>query len=68
MRGNLFFINLKKIENLSDQIRQDIMDVLNGKKLCIYFDGKQVRQIEKDLNITVTVERIAIFKIQMTSC
>ena len=50
----------KKIENLGDQIRQDIMDVLKGKKLCIHFDGKQVKQIEEDLNITVTVERIAI--------
>ena len=50
----------KKIENLGDQISQDIMDVLKGKKLCIHFDGKQEKQIEEDLNITVTVERITI--------
>ena len=42
---------LKKIENLGDQIRQDIMDVLKGKKLCIPLDGRQVKQIEEDLNI-----------------
>jgi hypothetical protein len=50
----------KKIEELGDKIRQDIMTTLKGKKLCLHFDGKQVKQIEEDLNITVTVERIAI--------
>jgi len=47
----------EKIKNLGDQIRQDIME---RKKLCIYVDGKQVKQIEEDLNITVNVERISI--------
>ena len=56
----LYRKRFKKIENLGDQIREDSLDVLKGKKLCIHFDGKQVKQIEEDLNITVTVERIAI--------
>ena len=50
----------KKIENLGDRTRQDIMGVLKGKKLCIHFDDKQEKQIDKDLNITVAVERITI--------
>lgn len=50
----------KKIEELGDAIRQDVVNTLKGKKLCIHFDGKQVKQIEEDLNITTTVERIAI--------
>jgi hypothetical protein len=32
------------------------MNTLNGKMLCLDFDGKQMKQIE-DLDITVTVER-----------
>ena len=40
----------KKIEELGDKIRQDIMTTLKGKKLCLHFDGKQVKQIEEDLN------------------
>ena len=50
----------KKIEELGDEIRQDIMTTLKGKKLCLHFDGKQIQQIEENLNITVTCERIAI--------
>ncbi len=35
------------------------MNTLKGKRLCLHFDGKRVNQIEVDLDITVTVERIA---------
>jgi hypothetical protein len=35
------------------------MNTLKGKRLCLHFDGKQMKQIEDDLNITITVERIA---------
>ena len=38
----------KKIECLGDQIRQEISDTLKGKRLCLHFDGKQVKQIEED--------------------
>jgi hypothetical protein len=48
----------KKIEELGDESRQDIMNTLKGKRLCLHFDGKQMKQIEDDLDITVTVERI----------
>jgi hypothetical protein len=34
------------------------MNTLKGKSLCLHFDGKQMKQIEDDLDITVTVERI----------
>ncbi len=50
---------IKKIEELGGKSRQDIMNTLKGKRLCIHFDGKQMKQIEDDLDITVTVERIA---------
>lgn len=50
----------KKIEALGDNIRQDIMKTLQGKRLCVHFDGKQVKEIEEDLNITVSIERIAV--------
>ena len=33
------------------------MNTLKGKRLCLHFDGKQMKQIEDDLDITVTVER-----------
>jgi hypothetical protein len=60
----------KKIEELGDKSRQDIMNTLKGKRLCLHFDGKQMKQIEDDLDITVTVERIATYHltlgIQMT--
>jgi hypothetical protein len=50
----------KKIEELGDKIRQDIMKNLKGKRLCLHFDGKRVKkQIEDDLDLTVTVERFA---------
>jgi len=34
------------------------MNTLKGKRLRLHFDGKQMKQIEDDLDITVTVERI----------
>ena len=34
------------------------MNTLKGKRLCLHFDGKHMKQIEDDLDITVTVERI----------
>jgi hypothetical protein len=37
----------KKIEELGDKFRQDVMNTLKGKKLCLHFDGKQVQQIEE---------------------
>ncbi len=35
------------------------MNTLKGKRLCLHLDGTQMKQIEDDLDITVTVERIA---------
>jgi hypothetical protein len=49
----------KMIEELGDKIRQDIMNTLKGKILCLHFDEMRVNQIGDDLDITVTVERIA---------
>ena len=34
------------------------MDTLRGKKLCVHFDGKQVKEVEEKMNIVVSVERI----------
>ena len=50
----------KQIEDLGDKIREKIMDTLKGKHLYLHFDGKQVKQMEKDLKIIVSYERIAI--------
>ena len=50
----------KKVEELGDQIRQDVMNTLKGKKLCLHFDGKQVKEVEEKMNIVVSVERISI--------
>ena len=36
------------------------METLKGKRLVLHFDGKQIKEMEENLNITVTVERIAI--------
>ena len=36
------------------------MDTLKGKHLCLHFDGRQVKQMEQDLKIIVSYERIAI--------
>ena len=46
------------VEELGDKIRQDIINTLKRKRLCLHFDGKQLNQTEDDLDITVTVERI----------
>lgn len=50
----------KTIENLGDWLRSEIMLFLKGKRLMLHFDGKQIQEIHGDLNITVTVERIAV--------
>jgi len=50
----------KTIETLGDKLRVDIIETLKGKRLCLHFDGKLVKQMEEDLNVTVTVERIAV--------
>ena len=42
------------------------MNTLKGKRLCLHFDGKQMKQIEDDLDITVTVERIATVSHHLT--
>ena len=47
------------IEELGDKIRQDIINTLKRKRLCLHFDGKQLNQTEDDLDVTITVERIA---------
>ena len=50
----------QKIEAVGDKLRQEIITTLKGKKLCVHFDGKRVKQIKEDLKITVSVERIAV--------
>lgn len=50
----------KKVEELGSQIVEEIRDTLRGKRLCLHFDGKQVKQIEEEHNMTVSVERIAL--------
>jgi len=50
----------QKIEAVGDKLRHEIITTLKGKKLCVHFDGKRVKQIEEDLKITVSVERIAV--------
>ena len=34
------------------------MNTLKGKRLCVHFDGKRVKELQGDLN--VEVERIAV--------
>ena len=36
------------------------METLKGKRLVLHFDGKQMKEMEDNLNITVTVEKITI--------
>ena len=49
-----------KIQDLGGRIQQEVRDTLKGKRLIVHFDGKQVKQIEENLNITVLTERISI--------
>jgi hypothetical protein len=49
----------KMCEEVGNKIRQYIINTLKGCKLCLHFDGKQVNQMEDDIDITVTVEKIA---------
>ena len=59
-RSTVYRKRFRKIEMEGDKIRSDIVETLKGKRLCLHFDGKQVKQIEEDLGITVNVERIAV--------
>jgi len=54
------------IEELGDKIRQDIINTLKVKRLCLHFDRKQLNQTEDDLDVTVTVERIATVSHHLT--
>ncbi len=54
------------IEELGDKIRQDIINTLKRKRLCLHFDGKQLNQTEDDLDVTVTVERISTVSHHLT--
>jgi hypothetical protein len=54
------------IEELGDKIRKDIINTLKRKRLCFHFDGKQLNQTKDDLDITVTVERIATVSHHLT--
>ena len=46
--------------DLGETLRQDLVDVLKGKKLIVHFDGKLVRQLEEENDLTVNCERIAV--------
>ncbi len=49
----------KKIEEQGDKVRRmPRMNTLKWRSLCLNFDGKQVKQIEDNLDITDTVEKI----------
>ncbi|XP_065681034.1 uncharacterized protein LOC101235214 isoform X1 [Hydra vulgaris] len=55
------FLHRKRIiENLGETLRQDVVNVLKGKKLIVHFDGKLVRQLEEENDLTVTCERIVV--------
>ena len=45
--------------DLGETLRQDLVDVLRGKKLIVHFDGELVRQLEEENDLTVNCERIA---------
>ena len=45
----------KTIKTLGDQLRQDIIETLKGKCLVLHFDGKLVKEISEELNISVTL-------------
>ncbi len=49
-RASVHRKRFKKIEELGDMIRQDIMNTLTGKMLCLHFYKKQVKQTEDDLD------------------
>lgn len=50
----------KKIESKGEMLRVQIMDTLKGKKLVLHFDGKIVKELCEDKNISVECERIAV--------
>ena len=48
-------MNISKRQNSLERI----IDTLRGKRLCIHFDGKQIKEIDEQ-DVAVNVERIAI--------
>ena len=48
------------IQNMGDNLREDIIELLQGKRLVLHFDGKIVREISEEKNISENVERIAV--------
>ena len=36
------------------------METLKGKRLVLHFDSKKIKEMQENLNITVTVERISV--------
>ena len=48
-------MNISKRQNSLERV----IDTLRGKRLCIHFDGKQIKEIDEQ-DVAVNVERIAI--------
>ena len=46
--------------DLGETLRQNVVDVLKGKKLIVHFHGKLVRQLEEENDLTVNCERIVV--------
>jgi hypothetical protein len=45
----------KKIESFREQLRYDVLTI-KGKRLCLHFDDKLVKQLEEDLSVTYYLE------------
>ena len=57
------YVHKKRFEVIKErgnEIREDIIETLQGKRLVLHFDGKLVREISEDKKISVEVERIAV--------
>ena len=50
------------IQEKGNEIRQDVIETLKGKRLVLHFDGKLVQEISEEKNISVKAERIAVGK------
>ena len=59
-RSTVHCKRFQKIETLGSHIMEETKNTLRGKKPIVHFDGKQVKQMEEEHNITVNVERIAV--------
>ena len=46
--------------DLGETLQQDHVDVLKGKKLIVHFDGKLVRQLKEENDLTVNCEKIPV--------